>query len=113
MASEDRMNAENESIRVDIYDQSYNLRGLDAERIRKMAEIVDSKMRAVAEHTSTVDSLRVAVLSALNLADELTALRARYEAVSNDYKMQAQELNTLLDAVLEPPQPKSRARRAS
>jgi cell division protein ZapA len=102
----------NESIRVDIYDQSYNLRGLDAARIQKMAEMVDLKMRAVAEHTSTVDSLRVAVLAALNLADELTALRARYENVCGDYKTQTAQLSALLDAVLEP-QPKSRARRAS
>jgi len=50
---------------VEIYDQVYNLRGVDAEYIIKLAEFVDGKMRNVAEQTSTVDSLRLAVLAAL------------------------------------------------
>ena len=56
------------AVRVEIYDQAYNLRGTDAEYIIKLAEFVDSKMRSVAEQTSTVDSLRLAVLAALNIA---------------------------------------------
>ena len=60
----------NDSIRVEIYDQGYTLRGTDPDHIVKLAEYVDLKMRAVAEKTSTVDSLRVAVLAALNIADE-------------------------------------------
>ena len=66
---------------VDIYDQVYQLRGTDPEYIEKLASIVDAKMRAVSAHGTTVDSLRVAVLAALNIADELTALRARYDAL--------------------------------
>jgi len=55
----------NNSVRVEIYDQAYNLRGSDAEYILKLAEYVDTKMRLVSQQTSTVDSLRVAVLAAL------------------------------------------------
>ncbi|MGA7337535.1 MAG: cell division protein ZapA, partial [Candidatus Sulfotelmatobacter sp.] len=36
-------------VRVEIFDQAYNLRGSDPEYILKLAEYVDSKMRAVAE----------------------------------------------------------------
>ncbi len=58
-------------VTVEIYDQTYHLSGQDAEHIRNLAAQVDAKMRAVAKQGRTVDSLRVAVLAALNLADEL------------------------------------------
>ncbi|MGD0292206.1 MAG: cell division protein ZapA, partial [Candidatus Binataceae bacterium] len=58
------------SVRVEIFDQVYNLRGSDADYILKLAEYVDGKMRAVSEQTATVDSVRLAVLAALNIADE-------------------------------------------
>ncbi|MGH9492743.1 MAG: cell division protein ZapA, partial [Terriglobales bacterium] len=59
-----------DSVRVEIYDQTYNLRGSDPQYIKKLADYVDGKMRTVAQQTSTVDSLRLAVLAALNIADE-------------------------------------------
>ena len=67
---------------VEIYDQIYQLRGPDRAHIERLAATVDGKMRAVAAHGATVDSLRVAVLAALNIADELAALRARFDALS-------------------------------
>lgn len=63
-------------IHVSIYDQSYRIAGeLDEAYVHKLAQYVDEKMRAVAEATGTVDSMRVAVLAALNIADELHELR--------------------------------------
>ena len=90
------------SVSVQIYDQTYNLRGVDPDYVRGLAATVDTKMRAVADRSSTVDSLRVAVLAALNLADELAMLRDRAEAknaVSRAAK-KTSELNDLLDSVL-------------
>jgi cell division protein ZapA len=89
------------SVRVEIYDQAYNLRGSDAEYILRLAEYVDTKMRMVAEQTSTVDSLRVAVLAALNIADEYHLLRKKYDAVASTYEQRAQTLSGVLDEVLE------------
>lgn len=66
---------------VEIYDQIYQLRGTDAEHIQRLAAVVDAKMRAVSAHGATVDSLRVAVLAALNIADELMSLRARFDSL--------------------------------
>jgi cell division protein ZapA len=66
---------------VEIYDQIYQLRGTDPAYIERLAEVVDNKMRAVSSHGATVDSLRVAVLASLNIADELLTLRTRYEAL--------------------------------
>lgn len=70
-----------ESVAVDIYDQVYRLRGIDAAYIEHLAAVVDSKMRAVSA-AGTVDSLRVAVLASLNIADELEVLRERYAALA-------------------------------
>ena len=56
---------QNSSVRVEIFDQAYNLRGSDPEYILKLAEYVDAKMRAVAEATNTIDTVRLAVLAAL------------------------------------------------
>ena len=64
-------------MRVEIFDQPYNLRGSDAEYILKLAEYVDGKMRAVSEQTHTVDTARLAVLAALNIADEYHLVKRR------------------------------------
>ena len=88
-------------IKVEIYDQVYNLRGVDAEYITRLAEFVDSKMRSVAEQTSTVDSLRVAVLAALNIADEYQILKKKYDLLAGEYNRRAGVLAGALDEVLE------------
>lgn len=83
---------------VEIYDQLYHLSGQDADHIRDLAARVDAKMRAVAAQGRTVDSLRVAVLAALNLADELDRAGGT-DAV--DGHARAANLQGLLDEVLE------------
>lgn len=64
------------TINVQIFDQSYAIQGeLDEAYVNRLARSVDEKMRAVAAAAGTVDTARVAVLTALNLADELEAFR--------------------------------------
>jgi cell division protein ZapA len=97
MAQEQPVQA-TEYVTVEIYDQTYHLSGQDVEHIRELAARVDAKMRAVAAQGRTVDSLRVAVLAALNLADELS------QAASADPLQghaRAANLRGLLDEVLE------------
>jgi cell division protein ZapA len=96
------------AVSVDIYDQIYNLRGTDAEYIQQLATLVDAKMRAVAAHGGTADSLRVAVLAALNIADELLSLRARYDALAgstdrseDSMRSRAGTLSEMLDELFE------------
>ena len=56
---------------VEIYGQTYNLRGEgDPSYITGLAAFVDRRMREVSGNTATVDSLKVAILAALNIADE-------------------------------------------
>ena len=94
----------NSSVRVEIFDQAYNLRGSDPEYIMKLAEFVDSKMRAVAEQTHTVDTARLAVLAALNIADEFHLLKRKLDHGSAQYVERAQQLADALDEVLKEPQ---------
>ena len=88
------------SVRVEIFDQVYNLRGSDPDYISHLADYVDGKMRAVAEQTSTVDSLRLAVLAALNIADEYHLLKKRQDSGATDYQKRAHLLVNALDEVL-------------
>jgi cell division protein ZapA len=93
-----------QAVSVDIYDQVYHLRGTDPAYIEKLAALVDGKMRAVAAAGSTVDSLRVAVLAALNISDELLNLRARYDALAGSVDRNDDNVRSLagmLDEVLE------------
>ena len=89
------------SVRVEIFDQPYNLRGTDPDYIFKLAEYVDGKMRAVAEQTSTVDSLRLAVLAALNIADEFHILKRKYDGMSKEMNQRTSSLESALDEVLQ------------
>jgi cell division protein ZapA len=92
--------AQNASVRVEIFDQAYNLRGTDPEYILKLAEYVDSKMRAVAEATNTIDTVRLAVLAALNIADEYHLLKRKQDNGATDYQKRAHLLADALDEVL-------------
>ncbi|HWE85874.1 MAG TPA: cell division protein ZapA [Terracidiphilus sp.] len=86
-------------VTVQIYDQDYHLSGQDTDHIRALAEQVDAKMRAVAAQGRTVDSLRVAVLAALNLADDLS--QYQQSGTSATGHARASSLRSLLDEVLE------------
>ncbi len=95
------------AVLVEIYDQIYQLRGTDPEHIQRLAAVVDKKMRAVSAHGATVDSLRVAVLAALNIADELLSLRARFDTLSGSLNQAQSAVRTrtgslagMLDEVL-------------
>ncbi len=89
------------NVRAEIYDQTYHLRGSDPEYIAQLAEYVDTKMRLIAQQAATVDSLRVAVLAALNIADELHMLKRKYDSVASDYNERAEHLSGALDEVLQ------------
>lgn len=97
-----------QAIAVDIYDQIYHLRGEDPVYIEHLANVVDSKMRAVSALGGTVDSLRVAVLASLNIADELERLRERYATLVSSLsrtettvRSRSASLSGMLDEVLD------------
>ena len=93
--------AEGRVIPVEIHGQRYPIRTtLEADYVARLALYVDEKMRAAADSTPTGDSVRLAVLAALNIADEL--FRSRDTTLARDGRLaaRAEELERLLDSVL-------------
>jgi cell division protein ZapA len=87
--------------RVEIYDQSYSISGDgDETYVQELAAEVDGRMREIAREAKMVDSLRVAVLTAMNLADENRALRERCGRLEETVTQRASSLNEMLDRAL-------------
>jgi len=87
--------------KVQIYNQTYALQGeLDQAYLQELAGFVDAKMHAIAKMTSTVDTQRVAVLTALAIADELNSLRKEKGDREELMKEQAERCLTLVERAL-------------
>ena len=89
------------TIRVEIYNQTYNIRSDgDTEYIIQLAEFVDSRMREISSGTLTVDSLKVAILAALHIADELHRLKHMHEQADSQLAARSAECAEMLDRLL-------------
>jgi cell division protein ZapA len=89
------------TIRVEIYDQIYNIRSDgDGDYIKLLADFVDSRMREIASGTLTVDSLKVAILAALHIADELHRSRRSQEQADEQLVARSTECADMLDGIL-------------
>src|ERR1043165_5471306 len=96
--------ASSETIRVEIYDQSYTVRSDgDPDYLKQLAEYVDQRMREISSGTLTVDSRKVAILAALYIADELHQLRKRHEQADEQLASRSAECSELLDRLLKSP----------
>lgn len=94
-------------VQVEIYGQVYKIRGeLDPAYVEQLGRTLDAKMRALARQTDTVDTRRLAVLAALNLADELQQLQAKSHeerpALPREFVNRVEHCNQLLEAALSP-----------
>lgn len=86
---------------VVIHGQRYPVRStLDPKYVAALAAYVDEKMRVAAEENGTSDSVRVAVLAALNLADEV--FRHRHDRATSAERLadRTHDLERLLDEAL-------------
>ncbi|MEP7212337.1 MAG: cell division protein ZapA [Acidobacteriota bacterium] len=98
-----------QSVRVEIYNQTYSIRSDgDNEYIMDLAEYVDRKMREISSGTFTVDSLKVAILAALHIADEFHQLKSQQRQSDTQLASRSAECSEMLDRVLKhkdiPPQ---------
>lgn len=90
------------NMKVEIYDQSYNVNASgNEEYLRELAAYVDTKMREVAESTRMVDSVKVAVLAALNVADEFFTLRSRQQEIEGPLRKRVEKCVALVEKALE------------
>ena len=90
-----------QSVTVKIFHRTYRLRSRgDADHVRDLADYVDRHMIEISDRTPTVDTLRVAILAALSIADECLSARRRLEKVEATVCHKSGELNELLRSVL-------------
>lgn len=88
-------------VTVEIQGQRYPVRSdLDAGYVADLATYVDSKMRLAASESSAADSMRLAVIAALNIADELFRAREEVAGGAGALVDRAAALERILDAVL-------------
>ncbi|HYJ89175.1 MAG TPA: cell division protein ZapA [Pyrinomonadaceae bacterium] len=88
-------------IRVEIYNQTYNIRSDgDSEYLMQLADFVDSRMREISSGTLTVDSLKVAILAALHIADEFHRLKQTHEQADAQLATRSAECAEMLDKLL-------------
>jgi len=88
-------------VTVEIHGQRYAVKSdLDQAYIAELASYLDQKMRLAADELSSADSLRVAIIAALNLADELYRARAEKTGVGDRVLEKTAEIERLVDAVL-------------
>ena len=87
---------------VEIFGQRLGLRADgDAARLEELARFVDNRMREVADRSSSVDTVKIAVLTALNLADELFQERETdQDARQERLEEQAERLVLKLDEAM-------------
>jgi cell division protein ZapA len=92
------MTGKRQPVSVEIYGQTYNVRGEgDPAYLTELAQIVDSRMREIAPQVATGDPTRIAILAALNLADEFTRYRQQRESDVGRWKNRTEQLIEALE----------------
>lgn len=90
------------STEVEIFGSVYPVRGdSGAEALHGLARIVDERMHDVAKHIGTHDTAKVAVLTALNLADELSRLQNELEGDRTEVRDRITGLSEKLELALQ------------
>ena len=88
----------NQVTTVNIYNQTYQVRsGGDPEYIKRLAKYVDETMTEVFESTPSVDSIKVAVLAALNIADDYFSTQDELNSLNEAVSEKSEKLIALLD----------------
>lgn len=87
---------------VEIFGSVYHVRGdKDPEYLQDLAEVVDRKMREIAQQVSTVDSAKIAILAALNITDELFQRRKQQEGVPVEIQERVADLAGQLEEAIQ------------
>ncbi|HTZ75079.1 MAG TPA: cell division protein ZapA [Candidatus Aquilonibacter sp.] len=89
-------------MKLEIYGQAYNLSVEENEDyLKELAAYVDAKMYAVADAAHTVDTVKVAVLAALNIADELFMARSREQRLQGPLRERVEKCVSLVERAIE------------
>lgn len=95
------MDGHYDSTTVEIFGQTYNVRGEgDPNYLAELARFVDSRMRDVAAEVATIDPLKIAILAALNIADEFSRYRKEREDAAGIRIEKTEELSNRLGKII-------------
>ena len=88
---------------VEIFGTRYPVRGdFDGTHLRELAAVVDRRMQAIAERMDSADTVKIAILAALNLADELSRVVKQQEGERQQVQEKAAELSGEIRKALTP-----------
>jgi cell division protein ZapA len=94
-------------VEIDIFGQTFSLIADDETRLREVAKYVDAQMKELSQSAATIDSFRLAVLTALNianerfdLADQIAGKDAAIETQVKAMSAKADRLSVELDEAL-------------
>ncbi len=91
-----------EVVRVKIYDREYTLRTSgDPAQLHRLCLLLDRRMREIAETTGAVDTLKVAILAALSLADDARRVADEIQKLDESLSRRSLECVSLLDRFLQ------------
>ena len=96
-----KSDSSNSSTGVEIFGQTYNVRGNgDPDYLAELARYVDTRMREVAAQVATVDPMKIAILAALNIADEFSRYRRQREDAQGGWIERTEEISDRLSEVI-------------
>lgn len=92
--------ADSRVVHVDIQGQRYAIRSaLDPKYVADIAAFVDQRMELAGRELATIDTVRIAVIAALNIADDL--FRTKQDSADGRAQARAMEIERIIDAALE------------
>jgi cell division protein ZapA len=94
------MNSMNESVRVTIFGSEYSIRSdVDEATTRAIARYVHSKMTDIHQRSSYRDHMKIAVLSALNIAGEVFEVKEKCSMQEQEITELHRRINSLTEQV--------------
>lgn len=92
-----------EDVEVEIFGQVFRIAAGAASEtyIQRLAAYVDERMRAISDSAKTIPLTRVAILTALNIADDLLKLREQLDQSSDLFNSKTDHLIALVQNQLD------------
>ena len=92
---------EKNSIKVTIMGTEYALKSdADPQYIQEIASYVDQKIQKLVEGTQLTSQLKIAVLTAVNICDELFRLKRKHDKLVKEIESTSEEITENLDNYL-------------
>jgi cell division protein ZapA len=88
-------------VQIKIYDREYAIRTSgDPAQLRELCVMLDKRMRELADSSGVVDTLKVAILAALSLSEELRRVQEELKKIDEDVGRRSAACASILDRIL-------------